>query len=185
MLVDSFFYFFGGHYNTWVFNLTMHSSLFLISSSTPFITHCWPPPLVGNGTPTCFPGRLFKFSLFISPSKSSAFSRFYLASLLSSLPGFMVMCVHSKSLQSCWIPWDPMDYSPAGSSVHGILAWRTQLQWFAVPSSRGSSWPRDWNQRFLCLLHWILYCQCHLESPFMVTSFAYPRSFPADINSSR
>ena len=66
MPVDSFFCFFGGHCNTSVFNSTMHSSLFLISPSTPLITHCW-PPLIGNGTPTCFPGRLFKFSLFIPP----------------------------------------------------------------------------------------------------------------------
>ena len=36
----------------------------------------------------------------------------------------------------------PMDCSPPGSSVRGILQART-LQWVAVPSSRGSSWPRD------------------------------------------
>ena len=28
-----------------------------------------------------------------------------------------------KSLQSCLTLWDPMDYSPPGSSVHGILHW--------------------------------------------------------------
>ena len=31
--------------------------------------------------------------------------------------------------------WDPMDYSPPGSSVHGILQARL-LEWAAVPSSR-------------------------------------------------
>ena len=31
----------------------------------------------------------------------------------------------------------PMDYSPAGSSVHGILQARI-LWWVAMPSSRGS-----------------------------------------------
>ena len=36
----------------------------------------------------------------------------------------------------------PMDCSPPGSSVHGILQARI-LQWVAMPSSRGSSWPRD------------------------------------------
>ena len=36
----------------------------------------------------------------------------------------------------------PMDYSTPGSSVHGILQARI-LQWVAVPSSRGSSPPRD------------------------------------------
>ena len=37
---------------------------------------------------------------------------------------------------------DPMDYSPRGSSVHGILQARI-LGWAAIPSSRGSSGPRD------------------------------------------
>ena len=35
-----------------------------------------------------------------------------------------------------------MDYSPPGSSVHGILQARI-LEWVAFPFSRGSSWPRD------------------------------------------
>ena len=35
-----------------------------------------------------------------------------------------------------------MDCNPPGSSVHGILQARI-LEWVAVPSSRGSSWPRD------------------------------------------
>ena len=38
--------------------------------------------------------------------------------------------------------WDPVDCSPPGSSVHGFLQARI-LEWLAVPSSRGSSWPRD------------------------------------------
>ena len=37
---------------------------------------------------------------------------------------------------------DPMDCSPPGSSVHGILQARI-LQWVAIPSSRGTSQPRD------------------------------------------
>ena len=37
---------------------------------------------------------------------------------------------------------DPMDYSPPGSSVHGILQAR-KLEWIASPFSRGSSRPRD------------------------------------------
>ena len=35
-----------------------------------------------------------------------------------------------------------MDHSPPGSSVHGILQTRI-LEWVAMLSSRGSSWPRD------------------------------------------
>ena len=38
--------------------------------------------------------------------------------------------------------YDPMDCSPAGSSVHGILQARI-LQWVAMRSSRGPSRPRD------------------------------------------
>ena len=45
---------------------------------------------------------------------------------------------HAKLLQSCPTLCDPMDFSPKGSSVHGIL-WATILEWVAMPSSRGSS----------------------------------------------
>ena len=37
--------------------------------------------------------------------------------------------------------WDPRDYSPPCSSVHGILQARV-LEWVAISSSRGSFWPR-------------------------------------------
>ena len=39
----------------------------------------------------------------------------------------------------------PMDSSPPGSSVHGILQARI-LEWVAIPFSRGSSQPRDRTQ---------------------------------------
>ena len=44
--------------------------------------------------------------------------------------------------QSCLTLCDPVNCSPLGSSVHGILQARI-LEWVAVPFSRGSSWPRD------------------------------------------
>ena len=50
--------------------------------------------------------------------------------------------VHAKSLQSCPTLWDPIDWSPPGSSVHGILQARI-LEWVAISFSRGSSWPRN------------------------------------------
>ena len=50
------------------------------------------------------------------------------------------MCV--KSLQSCPTLCNPMDRSPQGSSVRGILQAR-KLERVAKPSSRGSSQPRD------------------------------------------
>ena len=49
-----------------------------------------------------------------------------------------------KVAQSCLTLCDPMDCSPPGSSVHGILQARI-LEWVAMPSSRGSSQPRDQN----------------------------------------
>ena len=51
-------------------------------------------------------------------------------------------CVHAKLLHSCLTLCDAMDYSPPGSSVHGILQARI-LEWVATLSSRGSSQPRD------------------------------------------
>ena len=60
--------------------------------------------------------------------------------------------------QSCPTLCDPMDYSPPGSSVHGILQARI-MQWVAIFFSRGSSRPRDqiW---FSCIARWILYHLC-------------------------
>ena len=40
---------------------------------------------------------------------------------------------------------DLVDYSPPGSSVHGILQTKI-LEWVAISFSRGSSWPRNWTQ---------------------------------------
>ena len=51
-------------------------------------------------------------------------------------------CVHTKSLQSCPTLCDPIDCSPPGSSVHGILQARI-LEWVAISFSRGFSRPRD------------------------------------------
>ena len=60
---------------------------------------------------------------------------------------------------------NPMDCGPLGSSVHGILQARI-LDWVAMPSSRGSSQPR--NQTYVSYVSWIgrwvLYLQCHLGS---------------------
>ena len=50
-----------------------------------------------------------------------------------------VLC--AKWLQQCPTLCDPMCFNPPGSSVHGILQ-ATILEWVAMPSSRGSSWPR-------------------------------------------
>ena len=47
--------------------------------------------------------------------------------------------------QSCPALCDPMDCSPRGSAVHGILQ-AGILEWVAILFSRGSSQPRDRTQ---------------------------------------
>ena len=48
----------------------------------------------------------------------------------------------AKLLQSCPTLCEPIDGSPPGPTVPGILQARI-LDWLAVPFSRGSSQPRD------------------------------------------
>ena len=55
--------------------------------------------------------------------------------------------MHSESSQSCPTLCEPMDCSPPGSSVHGILQ-AGILEWVAVLSSRTAS------LSLLCLPHW-------------------------------
>ena len=66
--------------------------------------------------------------------------------------------MRAKSLQSCPTLCDPMDCSPPVSSVHGILQARI-LEWVAMPSSRGSSQPRDRTRisDISCISRWVLY----------------------------
>ena len=47
--------------------------------------------------------------------------------------------------QLCLTLCDPVDCSPPGSFIHGILHARI-LEWVAISFSRGSSQPRDWAQ---------------------------------------
>ena len=68
-----------------------------------------------------------------------------------------VVYAAAKLLQSCLTVCDPVDCSLPGSSVRGILQARI-LEWFAMPSSRRSSQPRDWNHvsYVCCIGRWIL-----------------------------
>ena len=54
----------------------------------------------------------------------------------------LLVCVRSQSLQPRPTLCDPTDCSPPSSSIHGILQARI-LEWVAMPSSRGSSPPRN------------------------------------------
>ena len=57
--------------------------------------------------------------------------------------------------QLCLTLCNPLDCSPPGFSVHAIFQARV-LEWVAMPSSRGSSWPKDQTQAF-CICRQILY----------------------------
>ena len=61
--------------------------------------------------------------------------------------------LHAKSLQLGRTLCDPMDGSPPGFSVHGILQ-AIILEWVAMPSSRDIFPTQGPNQCLLCLLHW-------------------------------
>ena len=68
-------------------------------------------------------------------------------------------CVCAKLLQSCLALCDPVGYSLPGSSIHGILQARI-LEWAAMPSFKGSSWPR--NQT------WVSYVSCAKTTKFFL-----------------
>jgi len=55
------------------------------------------------------------------------------------------VCMSAQSLQSCPTLCNPKDYSPPDSSNHGIL-WARIMEWVVVPSSRETSWTRNWTQ---------------------------------------
>ena len=55
---------------------------------------------------------------------------------------YSILCLCARVLQSCPILCDPMDHSLPGASVHGVSQARL-LEWVAMPSSRGSSQPKD------------------------------------------
>ena len=54
-------------------------------------------------------------------------------------------CMQAKLLQSCPTLCNPMDHSLPGSIVPEILQARI-LEWVAMSSSMGSSWPSDWTR---------------------------------------
>ena len=68
---------------------------------------------------------------------------------------YSLVCV---SAQLCLIFCDPLDCSPPGFSVHGILQARI-LEWVAISFSRRSSRPRDLTpiSCISCISRWILY----------------------------
>ena len=79
--------------------------------------------------------------------------------------GMILVCQAYSRLTLC----NPIDCSPPGSSVHGVLQART-LEWVAMTSSRGSSLHRDQTHisYISCLGRWVLHHWCHLGSPWNI-----------------
>ena len=95
--------------------------------------------------------------------KLSSKSEFVLTDLgrwevIVKLLGFQGACLCAKSNQLCLTLCNPMDCSPPGSSVHGILQARI-LEWVAMSFFRESSWPRNWTcmSNVSWLDRWVLY----------------------------
>ena len=76
-----------------------------------------------------------------------------------------VMKVKLLFAQSRPTLWDPMDWSPSGSSIHGILHARI-LGWVSLPFFRWSSWARDRIQ-LSCIAGWFfsIWATGELEFP--------------------
>ena len=55
----------------------------------------------------------------------------------------LALSMRAQSVSHSWL-CNPLDSSPPGSSVYGVFQARI-LEWVATPSSRGSSWPREWT----------------------------------------
>ena len=76
-----------------------------------------------------------------------------------------MLCGCSKLLQSRLTLCDPIDHSPPGSSVRWISQARI-LECVAMPSLKGSSWPRDWTciSYISCIGRWVLYTSATWEA---------------------
>ena len=113
--------------------------------------------------PPCF-GSLLSFSL--SPYRLNIFFKFYFdLSIIFFFFFYSIFLFRSfsvcfaaaaaKSLQSCSTPCDPIDGSPPGSPVPGILLART-LEWIAISFSNAQSekWKWKWSCAWLSATPW-------------------------------
>ena len=116
-----------------------------------------------SGLPCSSPGDLPDSGIELTSLMSLAFGgRFFTTS--TTWEALLDAC-ESEVAQSCPTLCNPMDYSPPGSCVHGIL-WARILEWVAMLFSRGSSWPRDPTlvSYVSCIGRWVLYHLHHLGS---------------------
>ena len=88
---------------------------------------------------------------------------------LRALPCLCLACCCLVA-KLCLTLCDPVDCSPPGSTVRGILQARI-LEWVAISFSRGLSQSRDWTH-VSCIDRWILYL-CATREAFSVTGSIY------------
>ena len=86
--------------------------------------------------------------------------------MLQNADFFLLPCTYACVLRCVLLFCNPMDCSPPGSSVSGILQARI-LEWVVIPFSRGSSQPRDWTwvSCISCIGSRILYHWASWECP--------------------
>ena len=114
---------------------------------------CWFLPYINMNQP-----QVFVYLLPLEPPTPLHPSRLSQSTRLSFLrytaPFHQLdICVCAKSFQLCPTLRNPIDHSQPGSSVHGMLQARI-LEWVAMPSSRGSSRPRDQTGVSQVCVHW-------------------------------
>ena len=83
---------------------------------------------------------LVLFKSYIFPSVKSSLTILFKITTLIYAPSTLAMLEHACVLSRFSHVW--LFETPPGSSVHGILQ-AIILECVAMPSSRGSSWPRD------------------------------------------
>ena len=80
-----------------------------------------------------------------------------------------ISSVHACSVAKSFpTPYDPVDCSPPGSSVHGISQTR-MLECVVISFSRGSSWLRDWTH-VSCIGRQVLYHWATKEAHLLCTA---------------
>ena len=86
----------------------------------------------------------------------------------------MYACMCSKSIQLCQTLCDCMVTAHQAPLFMGIL-WARVQAWVAMPSSRGSSQPRDQTYIFyiLFICRQVLYHWCHLGSSNLICIYVY------------
>ena len=112
------------------------------------------------------------FSLFLCLTLVNTMQSFFnrMQSLFFKQTLCCCYCAHSVVSDSFKTLWT--DFSPPGSSFHGILQAKI-LEWVAISSSRESSQPRDRTHVSCtsCISQWVLYHCTTWEARFLM----YPK----------